>query len=718
MTQSAGSETRMTCPKCGLVAGAGVTLCPKDGTTLADYSKDPFVGRIIEQKYEIISPIGEGGMSVVYKAKHLLMDRFVAIKMIRPEYATMSQLIERFKQETKAVSSLRHPNIVTVFDYGFLPDQTPFLIMDYLEGTVLNKLIKKEKTMNWERVIVLFSQACDALAHSHERGVVHRDLKPSNLLVRQELEGTESLTIFDFGIAKLLNPDGKKLTNVGEVFGSPLYMSPEQCSGDMIDPRTDVYSLACVIYEALVGVPPLVGAKPIETIMKHINDTPRPLREVRPELNIPPRLEDSVMTALSKAPIDRQPNMITFRNELLSVGNLKLVATGVSVMLDPEEVLRHNNAAASSNPAPAPNAPYLQNPSTSNSGMSPAVPANPNASVTRVPGMQSDLQQQSPLQPHLQMPVETTPPHITDPPHIKENPTIQPAELEQNPFQPIPLPQEIVSSSELPIVDPNQKKDLSDQKVSRKTVVVQKKSPPAFLVPLIVALIVLGGVGGYLVAHPEVLQGSKTEQNETTETNNSDNGQTAGIIDEGAQARFLEKARLQDFESLSLALKEFPDAKVEAHGGVPLQTDIPFKSKIEPNNFHAIFQEIVPAPKSVQVGLASIPLTQKLYKNSDKISRIKQISPGFSAEDVSLSMVRVDLTGGEPEQYMLYIWDDNMTLVCQIAKDKATRFEKIQNVMKEVLPIVVEDMKEKERKREAAEAKKAEQAAKGAEQQK
>jgi len=673
----------MTCPKCGLVAGGGVTLCPKDGTKLADYANDPFVGKIIEQKYEIISPIGEGGMSVVYKAKHLLMDRFVAIKMIRPEYATMSQLIERFKQETKAVSSLRHPNIVTVFDYGFLPDQTPFLIMDYLEGKVLNQLIKQEKTMHWERAVLLFSQACDALAHSHERGVVHRDIKPSNLLVRQELEGAESLTIFDFGIAKLLNPDGKKLTNVGEVFGSPLYMSPEQCSGDMIDPRTDVYSLACVIYEALVGVPPLVGGKPIETIMKHINDQPRTLSEVRPDLNIPPRLEEMVMIALSKAPIDRQPNMITFRNELLSVANLKLVATGVSVMLDPNEVMRtleQNNSA----PAPQPNAPYMQQPGSANTSHSRmnAFNAGDNA---------SPRQSANRLQPSLQLPNEE---YVTDPPHIKENRTIDPVQAQENPFRPVPLPPDVVLSSEHNKYEPDQK---ITQQNPKKTTVIQKKSSSPVLLIAVVAVLVLGAVGGYVVAHPEILQGNKSDTETNKEnTTNDEPGLEVANLDTKAQKEFVDKAKTYFFNSFNLSQRSSAEVPLDCHESEKLVSAIPFNKSIPPRSCHVVIQGVKSDSKEekVHIDMVAEALTKKFFNNDPRVTASKRESLGFTPIDDEYStrctLVKADVAG--KTQYFLYVWNDSKCIVCQFAVDKDMPIMKLHNEMQEISTIIINEI--------------------------
>ncbi len=298
--------------------------------------KDPLIGQVIAEKYEILSLLGKGGMSVVYKAKHNMMNRMVAVKMLRPELVAVPQLLQRFKQESNAVSALRHPNIVTVFDYGLMSATgTPYLIMDYLEGDTLADILKRDKTLTAERAIPMFAQACDALAHAHDQGVIHRDIKPANLLIRTEKNGEESLTVFDFGIAKLLGQDGStihKLTTSGEVFGSPLYMSPEQCGGEHITKKTDIYSLACVFFECLCGKPPLGGTSPMETLMKHVNEDPPMLSEVLPperDISIPEALEDAIMQALAKDPAERQMDMREFRDQILEAGNLRLLSSSL-----------------------------------------------------------------------------------------------------------------------------------------------------------------------------------------------------------------------------------------------------------------------------------------------------------------------------------------------------------------------------------------------------
>ncbi|MEZ4543972.1 MAG: serine/threonine-protein kinase [Cyanobacteriota/Melainabacteria group bacterium] len=316
MTDSQRSTNIKVCPRCGREDDRGNIVCPEDGTALK--KQDKLIGTTIAEKYEILSRLGRGGMSIVYKGKHKLMDRIVAVKLLRPELVAIPQLVERFKRESKAISTLRHPNIVTVFDFGLIKDahSTPFLIMDYLEGRTLDEVLKEEGKLNLNRAVELFSAACDALAHTHEMGIVHRDIKPSNLLLRKEPNGSETLTIFDFGIAKMLQGESSvhKLTASGEVFGSPLYMSPEQAEGEVIDHRTDIYSLACVLHESILGKPPFKGETPLETIMMHMSEPVKAFDETSPGVSVPPALEQVITKALAKKPAKRYQSINEFRD--------------------------------------------------------------------------------------------------------------------------------------------------------------------------------------------------------------------------------------------------------------------------------------------------------------------------------------------------------------------------------------------------------------------
>lgn len=228
-------------------------------------------------------------------------------------------MLQRFQLESKAVSMLKHPNIIGVHDFGLSPQGVPYLIMDFLEGKTVSDVVAEKEFLEPERCVDLFTQICSALAHTHNKGVIHRDIKPSNLIVSIGDDGKEFAQVVDFGIAKLLEREASgqsKLTASGEVFGSPAYMSPEQCNGSPIDARTDIYALGCVIYNCLTGRPPLLGRNAMETVLMHIRDMPKPFGEIRPDLSISPKLERVVFRSLEKDPEERYATMTEFGAEL------------------------------------------------------------------------------------------------------------------------------------------------------------------------------------------------------------------------------------------------------------------------------------------------------------------------------------------------------------------------------------------------------------------
>jgi serine/threonine protein kinase len=313
------------CFRCGFVAEAGEEICPEDGSKLNSIAADPYIGKTLADKYEVLEMLGRGGMSIVYKVRHLFMQRLEALKMLRVELVSDGDALQRFQQESKAICTLRHVNVVRVLDFGLLPDDTPFLTMEYLEGKDLGEVLKADGAFPPERAIPLFAQLCDGLFHAHQRGVIHRDIKPSNILISKDSNGAELPVIVDFGIAKLLASDGStmhKLTSTGQVFGSPLYMSPEQCSSKRADERTDIYALGCVLYQTLTGVPPIQGNSPVETMMRQMQEAPRPFVFVKPNHTIPHAIELCVLKALAKDPGDRYRNMNEFRKALLKAAGL------------------------------------------------------------------------------------------------------------------------------------------------------------------------------------------------------------------------------------------------------------------------------------------------------------------------------------------------------------------------------------------------------------
>jgi serine/threonine protein kinase len=307
------------CALCGFSTEERMVVCPEDGSALMTHKPDPLIGTVLGDRFNILSLIGSGGMGNVYKAKQKVADRYVAVKVLHSERLQSNSHVLRFQQEAKAAAALSHPNVVGFFDYGLTEDNVPFIAMDFVEGTPLDQEIKRGQ-LDILRAINIFMQTCDALEHAHQKGVVHRDIKPSNLMLVKKDDGSEQVKVLDFGIAKLLphHSEGEyqSLTMTGEVFGSPQYMSPEQCSGKPLDSRSDVYSLGCVMYESLVGRPPLRGDSLLETISKHTHEIPPTFKSVRPDLSIPEQLEALVMKCLEKEPDMRFPSMSVLRRNL------------------------------------------------------------------------------------------------------------------------------------------------------------------------------------------------------------------------------------------------------------------------------------------------------------------------------------------------------------------------------------------------------------------
>jgi serine/threonine protein kinase len=263
--------------------------------------------------------LGTGGMGVVYRARHALMDRIVAIKMLQGQLISDSLSVKRFHQESKAASRINHRHVITVYDFGISPQGLPYIVMDYLEGTSLADFIKSDGQIGVERTIKIIGQACDALHHAHKQGVVHRDLKPSNIVLINYDEEKDFVKVVDFGVAKLMNTNtegGQRLTQAGEVCGSPVYMSPEQCMGQELDARSDIYSMGIVVYETLTGKLPILGKSMVETMSRHVSEVPPSFNAVRPDLYIPARLEQVVFKALAKDPNDRHQSMDEMRQEL------------------------------------------------------------------------------------------------------------------------------------------------------------------------------------------------------------------------------------------------------------------------------------------------------------------------------------------------------------------------------------------------------------------
>jgi eukaryotic-like serine/threonine-protein kinase len=270
----------------------------------AGHTDEPAVGSIIGGQYKILSKLGAGGMSHVYECEDTLVDRIVAIKVLRVDVSLVPQAATRFQREAKLVAMLEHPNIVKLYGLQLTDQQQPFIVMEMIKGESLATMIEKNGVLPLPRVIALVTQICDALAAAHAQGIVHRDLKPSNIMVTNPGRSNERAKVLDFGIAKLADDTSVKTTRTGEVFGSPAYMSPEQSVGETVDEKSDQYSLGCVIFEMLTGRTPFLHEGFVPMIMAHVNDTPPSLSQVSKK-HFPAQIERTLLKLLEKRPRDR-----------------------------------------------------------------------------------------------------------------------------------------------------------------------------------------------------------------------------------------------------------------------------------------------------------------------------------------------------------------------------------------------------------------------------
>ena len=302
-------------------------ICADDYGELVPIGDDPLIGTYIDNKYELISFIGEGGMSTVYKARHRYMDRLVAVKLLQndstqdPEERLIAR--RRFELEAKAASAIAHPNVVTVFDFGFTPTGQPYLVMDFLEGDSLADVLDRNQRIPPDSAIPIFLQLCDGLDAVHKAGLIHRDLKPSNVMLLKQKDGSELVKIVDFGIAQFAGEEGNRkavrLTQTGQIYGSASYMSPEQFRGKELDARSDIYGMGCLMYEVLTGSLVFLGDTFGALVVQHSTEPPEPFSKWQSD--VPDALEAVVRKCLEKAPDDRYKTVQALRNGLVSAGS-------------------------------------------------------------------------------------------------------------------------------------------------------------------------------------------------------------------------------------------------------------------------------------------------------------------------------------------------------------------------------------------------------------
>src|SRR4051812_22184343 len=262
-------------------------------------------------------------MGAVYKAEQPEMNRFVAVKILHPKYVSRPDLVSRFRREARAMSHLSHPNTARVFMYGQLEDGACYIVMEHLEGKNLGQIVRHECPLEPTRAIGVLLQACAALDEAHQKRIVHRDLKPENIFLCNQGGITDYVKVLDFGLAKVtereMRPGSMILTQEGMVFGTPEFMSPEQAQGKILDARSDIYSLAVILYELVTGKLPFDARTPMEFVTLHVQATPIPLSTRAPTRQFPTGLQAVLDRAMSKKPEDRYQTAAEFAQALKGV---------------------------------------------------------------------------------------------------------------------------------------------------------------------------------------------------------------------------------------------------------------------------------------------------------------------------------------------------------------------------------------------------------------
>jgi serine/threonine protein kinase len=292
------------CQRCNNHFKDDLETCPNDDTRLWEAGNDPLIGSVIGERYKILNLVGRGSMGVVFRAIQISTGREMAIKFLLNFHEPDSDTVKRFQREAKTLSHLKHPNIITLFDFGFMSNGQPYIVTEFLRGVTLAHLLREKSYLPPRKAAVLLKQVCEAVSEAHKLKIVHRDIKPDNIILQGKDQGGRFVKVVDFGIAKLLGDAGgsESLTLDGKVCGSPAYMSPEQCKGLELNYRCDIYSLGVVIFETLTGKRPFEGDDAMAIMFQHVNDPPPTLKQAFPQGAFTPEMEAVMSKALVKEP--------------------------------------------------------------------------------------------------------------------------------------------------------------------------------------------------------------------------------------------------------------------------------------------------------------------------------------------------------------------------------------------------------------------------------
>jgi serine/threonine protein kinase len=298
-------DTKKLCLVCNLVSTGDSIKCRCAGEKVIIAAKPKNAAEIVPG-FRLKREIGQGATGIIYQATRISTKESVAIKILRLSLANDLETVRRFKQEVELTSQLSSRHIVTVKEFGFIHDGRPYMVMDYIDGRCLASTVEKDGALSCHRALPIFIQVATGLAQAHEHGIMHRDIKLGNIMLMDNDGAPDFVKIVDFGIAKQwLNSSNSSggFTLAGEAVGSPSYMSPEQCQGTMVDHRTDIYSLGCVMYETLTGRPVFTAQTAVGVMAKHVNEAPPPMG--LPTSSTSAEIERTVFKAMAKNPQDR-----------------------------------------------------------------------------------------------------------------------------------------------------------------------------------------------------------------------------------------------------------------------------------------------------------------------------------------------------------------------------------------------------------------------------